>query len=66
MIVQRIVIAQHERGFVLKDKRIQEFLMPGIYWRLSYGAKLEVLDIRNPVILNGAIRTRCGLVPTTL
>jgi len=56
MLLQRIVIAQHERGLVLKDKRIQNVLMPGIYWRFNINAKLEVLDIRKPVMLNGLIQ----------
>ena len=52
MILKRIVIAQHERGLVLKDKRIHEILMPGVYWRLGFRGALEVLDIRQAEISN--------------
>ena len=45
MILQRVVIGQHERGFVLKDKRINTILMPGIYWRFNLASALRVVDI---------------------
>lgn len=55
MIITRIVIAQHERGLVLKDKRIHEILMPGIYWRFSLRASITVLDTQKMEISNDAI-----------
>ena len=55
MIIKRIVIAQHERGLVLRDKQIHEILMPGIHWRLNFGASLEVLDIENVEINSTAV-----------
>jgi len=55
MIIKRIVIAQHERGLVLKDKQIHEILMPGIYWRFNFGTSIEVLDTRKVEISNDAI-----------
>ncbi len=55
MILKRIVIAQHERGLVLKDKQIHEILMPGVYWRFSLRAGIEVLDTGKAEISNDAI-----------
>ncbi|RBP51023.1 slipin family protein [Arenicella xantha] len=52
MILSRIVIAQHERGLVLKDKRIHDILMPGIYWRWNFGSRIEVLDTKNAEVSN--------------
>jgi len=55
MIIKRVVVAQHERGLVLKDKRIREILMPGVYWRFNWGASIEVLDTRKAEISNDAM-----------
>ncbi len=55
MIMKRIVVAQHERGLVLRDKQIHEILMPGIYWRWVFRASIEVLDTRKSEISNEAI-----------
>jgi len=55
MILNRIVIAQHERGLVLRDKQIHQILMPGIYWRSNFRASIEVLDTRKAEISNEAI-----------
>lgn len=55
MIMKRIVIAQHERGLVLRDKKINEILMPGIYWRWNFGPSIEVLDTSKSEISNDAI-----------
>ncbi len=55
MIVQRIVIAQHERGLVLRDKRIQTVLMPGVYWHLNVKGQVNVVDIRNAILANQEI-----------
>ena len=57
MIIQRIVIARHERGLVLKDKQISDILMPGIYWRWTFGSCVHVLDI-NKTEINNAIVDR--------
>ena len=51
-MMKRLVIAQHERGLVLKDKRIHEILMPGVYWRWNFGSRIEVLDTQNAEIGN--------------
>lgn len=55
MIIKRIVIAQHERGLVLRDKQIHEILMPGVYWRLKSRASIDVLDARKAEVSNEAI-----------
>lgn len=54
-MISRIVIAQHERGLVLKDKRIHDILMPGIYWRWNFGSRIQVLDSQNAEIGNADI-----------
>ena len=51
-MISRIVIAQHERGLVLKDKQIHDILMPGIYWRWNFGSSIQVLDTQNAEIGN--------------
>lgn len=55
MIFSRIVIAQHERGLVLKDKRIHDILMPGIYWRWNFGSSIQVLDTQNAEVGNAEL-----------
>ncbi len=55
MIMKRIVVAQHERGLVLRDKQIHEILMPGIYWRWVFRTNIEVLDTRKSEISSEAI-----------
>ena len=42
----RKVIAQHERGLVLKDKRICKILEPGVHWIFDLRATVEIVDIR--------------------
>ncbi len=56
MILQRIVIGQHERGFVLKDKRINDILMPGIHWRLNFKSKIDVIDTRTDLVTTDAVK----------
>ena len=62
MIINRIVIAQHERGLVLRDKQIHEILMPGIYWRLNFRNKIQVLDSKNAEVTQDVI---LGLLDST-
>ncbi|MEM7359709.1 MAG: slipin family protein [Pseudomonadota bacterium] len=52
MILQRIVIAQHERGLVLRDKRLVRILQPGVYRMFDWRAKLEVIDVRDAEVSN--------------
>lgn len=56
MILQKIVIGQHERGFVLKDKRISEILMPGIYWRFNLNSTIQIIDTRADVVATDAVQ----------
>lgn len=51
-MISRIVIAEHERGLVLKDKRIHGILMPGIYWRWNFRSSIQVLDTQNAEVGN--------------
>ena len=52
MILQKTVIAQHERGLVLKDKRIQRVLEPGVYRLTLFGARVEIVDTRDVQVRN--------------
>ncbi len=40
--IRRIVIAQHERAIVLKDKRINSILTPGVYWFVDIFKRLNI------------------------
>jgi len=55
MIINRIVIAQHERGLVLKDKQIHEILMPGVYWRFISAKQIQIVSARYDEIKNDAV-----------
>ena len=55
MIINRIVIAQHERGLVLKDKQIHEILMPGVYWRFISAKQIQIVNARYDEIKNDAV-----------
>ncbi len=55
MIINRIVIAQHERGLVLKDKQIHEILMPGVYWRFITAKQIQIVNARYDEIKNDAV-----------
>ena len=55
MIINRIVIAQHERGLVLKDKQIHEILMPGVYWRFISAKQIQLVNARYDEIKNDAV-----------
>ena len=52
MIMQRKVIAQHERGLVLKDKQIQRILEPGVHWIPRWRTRVNVIDTRRGEIDN--------------
>ena len=55
MIINRIVIAQHERGLVLKDKQNHEILMPGVYWRFISAKQIQLVNARYDEIKNDAV-----------
>ena len=55
MIINRIVIAQHERGLVLKDKQIHEILMPGVHWRFISAKQIQLVNARYDEIKNDAV-----------
>jgi len=46
MIFNRVIIAQHERGLLIKDKAIQRILMPGRYRLFDWRSQLSILDTR--------------------
>jgi len=46
MIYKRVIIAQHERGLLIKDKAIQRILMPGRYRLFDWRSRLTILDTR--------------------
>lgn len=48
--INRIVIAQHERGLYLKNRNIEKVLEPGVYWMVDLlgRKKVEVHDISKP------------------
>lgn len=55
MIINRIVIAQHERGLVLKGKQIHEILMPGVYWQFISAKQIQIVNARYDEIKNDAV-----------
>ena len=52
MILQKVVVAQTERGLVLKDKSILKVLEPGVYWLSIWGAKVSMIDAREAQVSN--------------
>ncbi|MBI3896996.1 MAG: slipin family protein [Gammaproteobacteria bacterium] len=48
--IKRVVIAQHERGLILKDRSIVKVLEPGVYWIMDLmgRVKVELYDISVP------------------
>lgn len=55
MILKRIVIAQHERGLVLKDKQVHRILQPGVYRIFDLRATVEVVDTRCAEVSNSHV-----------
>jgi regulator of protease activity HflC (stomatin/prohibitin superfamily) len=51
----RKVIAQQERGLVLKDKRISKILEPGVHWIFDLRATVMIVDLRHDEIINAHI-----------
>lgn len=52
MILKRIVIAQYERGLVLRDKRLVQILQPGVYRIFDWRAQLQIVDVREAEVSN--------------
>ena len=52
---KKVVVAQHERGLVLKDKTVLRFLEPGVYRRFEIGTRIEVVDTRVAEVSNQAL-----------
>lgn len=52
---KKVVIAQHERGLVLKDKTVLRILGAGVYRWFEFGARIEVIDTRVAEISNQAL-----------
>ena len=48
----RKVIAQYERGLVLKDKQIEKILEPGVHWIFNFRATVLIVDLRQDEIVN--------------
>ena len=47
--LNRVVIAQHERGLYLKDRSIVSVLEPGVYWTSKFvRTRIEVCDLSAP------------------
>jgi len=57
MILKKIVIAETEKGLIIKDKRIMRLLEPGIYRITSWGAQLRVVDVSEAQVLNSTLLT---------
>jgi len=52
MIWNKTIITQHECGLVLKDKRIQKILEPGVYWTLKFGSRIDVISTKQAEVTN--------------
>jgi len=52
MIWNKTIITQHECGLVLKDKRIQKILEPGVYRTLTFGSRIEVVSTKQVEVTN--------------
>lgn len=52
MILQKVVVAQTERGLVLKDKRILQVLEPGVYRFTIWGARVNLVDTSKAEVTN--------------
>ncbi len=46
LFYSKVVIAQHERGLVLKDKQVVRLLEPGVHKWFAYGETVELIDTR--------------------
>ncbi len=55
MSLFRKVIAQHERGLVLKDKQVTRVLEPGVHWLFDLQTRVTVLDTRQTEISHGDV-----------
>jgi len=47
-LYKRIVIAQNERGLLLRDRSIEQILQPGVYRLFGLRTSIEVFDITKP------------------
>lgn len=52
MIWNKTIITQHECGLVLKDKRIQKILEPGVYRTLKFGSHIDVVSTKQAEVTN--------------
>ena len=52
MIWNKTIITQHECGLVLKDKRIQKILEPGVYWTLRFASRIDVISTKQAEVTN--------------
>jgi regulator of protease activity HflC (stomatin/prohibitin superfamily) len=57
MIFQKVVVAQNERGLVLKDKSVINVLEPGVYRLTHWGAKVVLVsadeaEVKNSLVLS--------------
>jgi len=53
----KVVIAQHERGLVLKDKQVVRVLEPGVHKWFAFGESVELIDTRIAKLRNDHVLT---------
>lgn len=46
LFYSKVIIAQHERGLVLKDKQVVRLLEPGVHKWFSFGETVELINTR--------------------
>jgi len=46
LFYKKVVIAQHERGLVLKDKQVVRVLEPGVHKWFNAGETVELINTR--------------------
>ena len=54
-MIKKVIVAQNERGLVLKNKSILQVLEPGVYWLKIWGAKIKLVNTSEAQVSNSEL-----------
>ena len=55
LFYRKVVIAQHQRGLVLKDKQVMRLLEPGVHKWFAFGESVDVIEARAAKVTNAQV-----------
>ena len=55
LFYRKVVIAQHQRGLVLKDKQVVRLLEPGVHKWFAFGESVDVIEARAAKVTNAQV-----------